>query len=79
MTFYRALGDPPLDEVIEKINSENAKVDDADIEEIDQNDKTVVTIVSKTIISKACATLELKEVPPPIAGISSSNLEVVIY
>ncbi|WVZ23441.1 hypothetical protein V8G54_001985 [Vigna mungo] len=36
----RGLGDPPLDEVIEKLNSEKAKADDADIEEIDQNDKT---------------------------------------
>ncbi|KAG2398762.1 uncharacterized protein HKW66_Vig0087570 [Vigna angularis] len=34
------LGDPPLDEVIEKLNSEKAKADDADIEKIDQNDKT---------------------------------------
>ncbi|WVY92141.1 hypothetical protein V8G54_037655 [Vigna mungo] len=34
------LGDPPLDEVIEKLNREKAKADDADIEEIDHNDKT---------------------------------------
>jgi len=30
-------------------------------------------------ISKACVALELKEASPPIAGISSSNLEVFIY
>ena len=30
-------------------------------------------------ISNACTALELKEAAPPIAGISSSNLKVVIY
>lgn len=29
-------------------------------------------------ISKACATLELKEAAPPIAGISSSNIKVIV-
>ncbi|XP_014498197.1 uncharacterized protein LOC106759511 [Vigna radiata var. radiata] len=38
--FFRRPGDPPLDEVIEKLNSEKAKAENADTEEIDQNDKT---------------------------------------
>ncbi|QCE12333.1 uncharacterized protein LOC114184032 [Vigna unguiculata] len=38
--FFRRPGDPPLDEIIEKLNSEKTKADDADTEEIDQNDKT---------------------------------------
>ena len=38
--FFRRSGDPPLDEVIEKYNSEKAKADNADSEEIDPNVKT---------------------------------------
>lgn len=29
-------------------------------------------------ISKACTALELKEAAPPIAGISSSNIKVIV-
>ncbi|XP_061360054.1 uncharacterized protein LOC133304098 [Gastrolobium bilobum] len=38
--LFRRPGDPPLDEVIEKLNSEKGKTDDADPEEIDGNLKT---------------------------------------
>ncbi|KHM99364.1 hypothetical protein glysoja_028821 [Glycine soja] len=38
--FFRRPGDPPLDEVIEKHNSEKGKADNADSEEIDPNVKT---------------------------------------
>lgn len=38
--FFRRPGDPPLDEVIEKQNSEKGKADNADSEEIDPNVKT---------------------------------------
>ncbi|WVZ23712.1 hypothetical protein V8G54_002256 [Vigna mungo] len=69
----RGLGDPPLDEVIEKLNSEKAKADDADIEEIDQNDKTKFEAIEN--ISKACATLELKEVAPLIVVCAIRTLQ----
>ncbi|KAJ1408652.1 hypothetical protein SESBI_23434, partial [Sesbania bispinosa] len=38
--FFRRPGDPSLDEVIQKHNSEKAKEDNADPEEIDGNRKT---------------------------------------
>lgn len=38
--LFRRPGDPPLDEVIEKLNSEKTKADNTDTEEIDRNDKT---------------------------------------
>jgi len=38
--FFRRPGDPPLDEVIEKLNSEKTKADNTHTEEIDRNDKT---------------------------------------
>ncbi|XP_027352767.1 uncharacterized protein LOC113863399 [Abrus precatorius] len=38
--FFRRPGDPPLDEVIQRLNSEKDKADNVDPEEIDENLKT---------------------------------------
>ncbi|CAJ1819753.1 unnamed protein product [Sphenostylis stenocarpa] len=38
--FFRRPGDPPLDEVIEKLNRDKAKADNVDTEEIDGSVKT---------------------------------------